>query len=183
MSTLVGAVLGALLGIAVLLAIRAVRARRNTAPPPHETEVPGAPGRRPVVLLVAIGVVVLGVVGGELVGSGDEAVTTTTRVDDRFRPVRDGVCEAAVFASRGDYEGARRLFFGQAHQGLHELAAIVTPREPAVSARMLEAKAVVEGVFAPNGATASLAQDLAVLGAATGRAMASAGARDPGPCA
>ena len=98
----------------------------------------------------------------------------------RSSEARDSLCAAAVLVRRGDLGAARPMFFGRAHDQLHMLAADTAKRSRPAAARLLEAKARVEGEFDPPAAT--LAEDLEQLAVATGQAMAAAGGLDPGPC-
>jgi hypothetical protein len=98
----------------------------------------------------------------------------------RSSEARDSLCVAAAAVRRADVSTARKLFFGRTHDQLHMLAADTAKRSRPAAARLLEAKAKVEGGVDPPAAT--LADDLEVLAVATGRAMAAAGGIDPGPC-
>ena len=97
-----------------------------------------------------------------------------------FGSARDGVCRAGEAARQGDPVGARAAFFDRSHQPLHELAAVTQERDRAAAARLLEAKERVESGL--EKASPTLADDLDTLAVVTGRAMAAAGSRDPGPC-
>jgi len=97
-----------------------------------------------------------------------------------FASARAAVCQSADAIRQGDARRARALFFDGAHEPLHELAAATQDRDRGAAARLLEAKERVETGLGDAGPT--LAEDLDSLAVTTGRAMAAAGATDPGPC-
>lgn len=99
----------------------------------------------------------------------------------RSSEARDSLCSAAAAVRSGDPAKARAIFLGRTHDQLHMLAADTSKRSRAAAARLLEAKAKIEGGLEPPSPT--LAEDLEVLVVATGRAMEAAGGIDPGPCA
>lgn len=137
-------------------------------------------GRRPLGLLLGgvLAIVAVAAAIGALAGSDDQASSPTAGAS--FASARDGVCQAADAARQGDPAGARAAFFDRAHQTLHELAAAAQERDRATAARLLEAKERVETGLERSSPT--LAADLDVLAVTTGRAIATAGGRDPGPC-
>ena len=192
----VGFVVFALAVLAALLAVIMVLRARRQARAEVLTPVPGPPGedgaevtaqerpggRRPFGLLLAILVVAISVASVEGVTRIGGSRTTSTTVSPQvwFREARDGVCAAADIAHAGDLAGAGRAFFNRSHLALHELAKVSAVADRAAAARLLEAKAVVEG--AVTRLDPSLGQGLIDLATATGRAMAAAGGDDPGPC-
>lgn len=130
------------------------------------------------------------VIGATLIVGGGFAVVRLAFDHETARPgtapsarsseAWDSLCAAADAVRRGDVGTARRLFFGRTHDQLHTLAGDTAERSRPAAARLLEAKAKVEGGIDPPAAT--LAEDLEVLAVATGGAMAAAGGIDPGPC-
>lgn len=108
--------------------------------------------------------------------------------DDSSRPVAtspaaraySGVCTAASLARGGDREGARRAFFNESHEPLHELATAAAERDRGAAARLLEAKERVESDL--TGASRSLADDLDSLAATTAAAMTASGETAPASC-
>lgn len=110
----------------------------------------------------------------------DERSPRPAAASARFSGARDTLCTAAATVRRGDVAAARVMFFGQTHDRLHMLAADTAERSRPAAARLLEAKAKVEGAFDPPAAT--LAEDLDALAAATGQATSVVGGIDPGPC-
>lgn len=135
-------------------------------------------------LLVAVAIAgVVGVMARLMSHDGNDtprSAASPSTIDPKFLNARDGLCAAAARARGGDPSGARTLFFERAHQPLHELAAAAQEEDPAVAARLLEAKAQVEASLEPP--HDRLADNLDVLAQAVGRAMWSAGGNDPGPC-
>ena len=90
------------------------------------------------------------------------------------------LCTAAAAARSGDREGARRLFFDGAHQPIHELASAASEADRVVSAKLLEAKQVVEGDLGDAGA-AGLADHLVALAVAAADAAVAADGGDTRP--
>lgn len=128
-------------------------------------------------LLVAAGISVAVVA----VAFDHDAPAPKTPALGRAAEARDALCEAAMAARQRDGATARQIFFGRAHQPLHELAATAQDQSRAAGAALLEAKAKVETGFGLEPPAASLGEDLDVLARETGRATAVAGS-DPGPC-
>ena len=107
--------------------------------------------------------------GGDGVGSPRQA---------RLREAAQGLCSAEALARDGQVEAARSRFFDRSHAFLHELAEVVTRRDPTAAAALLEAKQRLESALDPTldtGPTpdgpqvAGLVADLrAALGSAAG---------------
>ena len=112
--------------------------------------------------------------------SGEKTPPPEATAVARSPEARDSICEAAALVRRGEISPARSIFLGRTHDQLHMLAAETAKRSRAAAARLLEAKAKVEGGFDPPSAT--LADDLEVVAVTTGRSMAAAGGTDPGTC-
>lgn len=138
-------------------------------------------GRRPLGLLLGgvLGTIAVTVAVMAFTGT-DDGPTGEGGAGASFVSAHAAVCQAADAARQGDARRARALFLDLAHQSLHELAAAVQERDRAAAARLLEAKGRVETELENPGQT--LAGDLDTLAATTGRAMAAAGATDPGSC-
>lgn len=136
--------------------------------------------RRPLGLLLGgvFAIVAVAAAIGAVAGGSDGGSAPAT--GPSFAAARDGLCQAGDAAGHGDAAGARAVFFDRSHQPLHELAAAAQERDRASAARLLEAKERVESGLDKGSPT--LADDLDALAVATGRAMAVAGSRDPGPC-
>ena len=136
--------------------------------------------RRPLGLLLGgvFAIVVVAAVIGAIAGEGDGGSEATS--GPSFAAARDGLCQAGEAASDGDAAQARAAFFDRSHQPLHELAAVAQEGDRAAAARLLEAKQRVESGL--EKASSTLADDLDTLAVVTGKAMAVAGGRDPGPC-
>lgn len=105
-----------------------------------------------------------------------------TPADGRAAEARNALCEAAMAVRQQDGATARQIFFGRAHQPLHELAAAAQEKSRAAAAALLEAKAKVETGFGLEPPATSLGDDLQTLARETGRALAVADGNDPGPC-
>jgi hypothetical protein len=65
----------------------------------------------------------------------------------RFRSAMDAVCQAETNANAREYRASYDAFAGKAHAYLHTLAAQVEREDPAVAARLFEAKQQVEETF------------------------------------
>lgn len=142
---------------------------------------PQSVGRgRPLGLLLGgvFAIVVVAAALSAMAGEGEKRPEPTS--GPSFAAARDGLCQAGKAANRGDVAGARAAFFDRSHQPLHELAAVAQERDRAAAARLLEGKERVESGL--EKAAPTLADDLDTLAVVTGRAMAVAGGRDPGPC-
>lgn len=126
------------------------------------------------VFAIVMGAAAIGAIAGES-GGGSEPTKGPS-----FAAASDALCQAGEAAGRGDAAGARAAFFDGSHQPLHELAAVAQERDRAAAARLLEGKERVESGL--EKASPTLVDDLDTLAAVTGRAMAVAGGRDPGPC-
>lgn len=129
------------------------------------------------------GLAILAVVGIAVVrlAFDHENPPSETVASARSSEARDSLCAAAADARRGDVGSAMTTFLGRTHDQLHMLAGDAAKRSRAVSARLLEAKAKVEGDFSRS-STATVVDDLEALAVATGQAMAAVGGVDPGPC-
>jgi hypothetical protein len=80
-----------------------------------------------------------------------------------------GVCDALAAVRSGDVDEARAVFFDNAHDGLHDLAARTAEVDRAVTADLLRAKERIEALM--DSSTASdLQLALADLADATGAA-------------
>ena len=66
-----------------------------------------------------------------------------------------GLCDAEAAAAAGDVEAASVAFADRAHATLHQVAADLQERDPALAGRLLEAKQGVEAALA-EGAPAEL---------------------------
>ena len=181
-----GTILGALLGLSLAVAVRctlvACARRREPLPaaaPPTGGVGSSDAGRRPVGLLVAILVVAVGVIGGERLGSHRVAPPSAS-VLRQFGPARDAVCDAATAAAEGDRDLARRIFVERSQQSLTDLAAVARSADATAAASLLEAKSAVEAALERD--YSATAVDLEALAAATGRAIAAVEGMDPGPC-
>lgn len=130
---------------------------------------------------VVIGAVVVAAIVAValVVAAGGDGEPDSSQAAGRFGPMYSALCRARAQAAAGDVDRARRSFFDDAHQPLHELASAVADTDRPVAARLLEAKEAVEADLrrsAPN-----LAADLDRLVAASREAMAKTGP-GPGPC-
>ena len=130
-----------------------------------------------------------GIIGLAVIGAGilavvrfafDHETPPEVSAGTRSSEARDSLCTAAALIRDKDPMTARVIFFGRTHDRLHKLAAETAQRSRAAAARLLEAKAKVEGGFDPPAPT--LAEDLEAVAAAAGQAMAVVGGTDPGPC-
>jgi len=121
-----------------------------------------------VVVVMAVSLVVLGACGGEAVRS---------KPSD---PVFFGVCAARQAAAKNDLAGARRIFFDQVHQGVHQMAAALGTNHRAAAGRLLEAKQAVESDF--QASSDHLGADLDVLLEAVSDGVAATGADRPASC-
>ena len=126
---------------------------------------------KPVRIALATSVLVLTSSCG---GAGGPAPAATAPYAALVR----GLCQAR--ASAGDPDQARRAFFDNAHQPLHELAAAAAAGDRVAAARLLEAKQAVEGDLA--GDPARLGVDIDLLIEATRGALAAVGQPPPRPC-
>lgn len=70
---------------------------------------------------------------------------------------------------------AAAVFFGDAHTTLHELASMVEPVDRAITARLLEAKAAVEGPLTSGRPVDDFGSDVRRLGDAADRARTRVG--------
>lgn len=94
----------------------------------------------------------------------------------------DAVCRSARAATDGGSGAALRVFFDDAHERLHRLAARLSdgdPRERAGAARLLESKQRVEAAVT---AETSIRESLVALVAVTERAAALDDGSAPEPC-
>lgn len=96
----------------------------------------------------------------------------------RLEAVAEGVCRAAGQAA-SDAEGARRTFFGQAHEGLHTIARGLEDVDRSAAAGVLVAKQAVEADFSGGKAASALVADLRRLAQATRAALDRLGVRVP----
>lgn len=76
----------------------------------------------------------------------------------RYQVLADAVCEAAREARGGDADSARVVFFDDAHQPLHELAAQASEIDRAAAARLHEAKQAVESAFSDGDVEAAFSR-------------------------
>jgi hypothetical protein len=120
--------------------------------------------------------VVAGVITGAVVSAcsdeGTSAASWTRAVA--------GLCAAADEARAGDGDDARRTFFDQSHDDLHELADEASTEDRAAAAELLRAKEAVESDFETS--SPSLADDLDALVAATRASARAIGAPVPAGC-
>ena len=77
-------------------------------------------------------------------GGGGEAGDAR---DADFRSAMDGLCQAETYVSQQEYRAASDVFQGEAHEYLHQLAAELQEKHPAVAGSILEAKEQVETSF------------------------------------
>lgn len=135
--------------------------------------------RRRVIGVAASAAVVVAIVAVVIIftRSDDDSSLTATSPAARAHA---GVCTAMALARDGDREGARRTFFDESHEPLHELAAAAAERDRGAAARLLEAKEKVESDL--TGGSASLADDLGRLATRTATAITTAGDAAPEPC-
>ena len=116
--------------------------------------------RAAVALVVALALVACGDGNGEEVGDERDAYGTAVA----------GLCEAADDAGSGSAASARQVFYDEAHQALHELAAETAETDRATAAALLEAKQSVEAGL--DESAGDLADRIRSLLAATNRALA-----------
>lgn len=140
---------------------------------------------RPLGLLLGLVVVVVGIgaaMGATLAREDSSSAPEESSVPSEvaFRQAHSGVCDAALRARAGDANSARDIFLARSHQVLHDLAAAASETDRGEAARLLEAKFAVETSIERG--DPALADALAILGSATGRALAATGSADPGPC-
>lgn len=100
--------------------------------------------------------------------------------EDRFGRVHEGVCAALRAARAGDHADAQRAF-GDAHGGLHDLAAAVEGTDRAVAARLLEAKQRAEAALR-DPSSPPPAPELEVVAGAVRRAIEADGGEPPRSC-
>jgi hypothetical protein len=112
-----------------------------------------------------------------LAGCGDDGSSSPA---SRWARTVAGLCAAAGQARAGDIGDARTTFFDQSHDDLHELADEAAGDDRAAAADLLEAKEAVEADLA--GSSASLADDLDTLVAATRAAIRATGDPVPAGC-
>lgn len=108
-------------------------------------------------------------------GGGDERAPTVTAP---YTALARGLCQARARA--GEPDQARRAFFDNAHQPIHELAAAAAAGDRVAAARLLEAKQAVEGDLAGDPARLGVSIDLLIE--ATRGALAAVGQPPPRPC-
>ena len=108
--------------------------------------------RRSLPVAVAVAVAVLASCGSDSPSSDDRRLTEVVAA----------VCDAARQAA-GDVAAARTTFAGRAHDGLHDIARELEEVDRALAARLLEAKAAVEGDFNASPPPASVVDDLTRL--------------------
>lgn len=124
---------------------------------------------------LAVAVVLVGTACG---AGGDKEVTSTTRTPDRYGALYQGLCHTAARA--GDVGAARRAFFDEAHQPLHELATATAAVDRPAAARLLEAKEAVEHDLDVEGP--ALREELDRLLQASRGAIAATREPAPAPC-
>jgi hypothetical protein len=133
--------------------------------------------RRVISISASIAVVAAVVIALVLSRSTDDSAGPVTPVGRAHA----GVCTAAALARNGDAEGAKRTFFDESHQPLHDLATAAAERDRGAAARLLEAKEKVESDLTAG--SGPLADDLEELAVRTAAAATAAGERAPEPCA
>lgn len=116
-------------------------------------------------LLAAVALVLAGWLALSATGDND----TDTPTDGAGSSPLAGVCDALVAARSGDIEDARAVFFDDAHDGLHDLAARTAEVDRAATADLLRAKERIEALM-ESSSTSSLQTALADLADATAAA-------------
>jgi hypothetical protein len=103
----------------------------------------------------------------------------------RLQQAAQGLCDAEALARSGELGAARARFYDRSHAYLHEIAALVTERDPQAVATLLEAKQRLEStlkrtldVGADRGG-AEVADLFAEVGSALGAAARAAELEQP----
>jgi hypothetical protein len=92
--------------------------------------------------------------------------------DEQAQPGEvDAVCDALRAAEDGDVSRARAVFYDEAHDPLHALAATTAERDRPAAAELLEAKEGVESMLDADPDLPELAQALRGLADATAAAV------------
>jgi hypothetical protein len=118
-------------------------------------------------------------------GCADGADRSRSPQEVRLREAAQGLCEAEALARGGELDAARARFYDRSHVFLHEMAALVTERDPQIVAALLEAKQRLESALErtpdvgadPDGA--EVADLFAEVGSALGAAARAAGLAEP----
>jgi hypothetical protein len=91
-----------------------------------------------------------------------------------------GLCEALALVDADDPAAAQGVFLSRSHTTLHTLAADTADADRSVAARLLEAKAAVEGSLPTGASTAT--EDLRRLRDATASAIETVTGHQPPAC-